>query len=506
MTSYPEPILYLNSVLTLDSLKEYRNNTNTNTNTNTNDRSNIVLVFDTETTGLVNSRIIQLSFILYDTEKGEIIFSSQKNKDYILLPEFYNGENINEKWLVNRMRVEDELNVMITGLESQKQHLTKDEYKRKRSGLEKSEEAKGTHIIPFGSTISHHIFDSTLYKYGRDLNRSMNEFIKYFYMSGIIAGHNITFDIKMVCIELIHLLDEKNIKITDEERMSYIQLFDELIENVDDRENAKDLNFHRERTKLIELFQQKCTKKGKPVQHIQVVESDKNKNKRIVECTMKKSTIVCRLRQAFEYKKLYSAEELTRLEGSRDQLWKLYKSPQLVEAHKIIFSQNVRGELHDSRVDVAVTLRLFMKLYKNIDICNYGSRLNKDNNTIFDIINPEDVTDVGDFPIQLFFKKMEKTKGLFYIDPYQYQIKQTKEMTFKIAENRLREIKKEFKILLPRKILEMKLNVRSNSNNEENEEIVKAFSNPFPIQEDQIREYSKTNPRRNPRRHKKVEC
>jgi hypothetical protein len=79
-------------------------------------------------------------------------------------------------------------------------------------------------------------------------------------------------------------------------------------------------------------------------------------------------------------------------------------------------------------------------------------------------------------------------------------------MTFKIAENRLREIKKEFKILLPRKILEMKLNVRSNSNNEENEEIVKAFSNPFPIQEDQIREYSKTNPRRNPRRHKKVEC
>jgi len=431
----------------------------------------IVLVFDTETTGLVNSRIIQLSFVLYDIEKKEIIFYSQKNNDYILLPEFYNSENINEKWLIDRKPIEDELFSMINKLEEQKENDTKDEYRKKRTCLE--ENVVNKNIIPFGSTISHRIFDSTLYKYGRDLNTAMNEFVHYFYMADIIAGHNVPFDIKMICNEIIHLLNEKHIKITTEERISYIQLFHELIEHVNDRNNEK--------TKLVEMFHQ--------IQSI-VIDIELVKNKRVVECTMKKSTIICRLRQAFEYKKIYSAGEITRLEGSFDQMWKLYKSPQLLEAHKIIFGQNVNGQLHDSIVDVAVTLRLFIKLYKNIDICNYGSRLNKHHAFLFELINPEDITDSRDFPRQLFFKQKEDQE-LFYLDPNNH-IKQTKETIWKTSENTLREIKKGFKTLLPIKILEMKMNANTD---------VVAIS--LPIKEE-IVAYSKTNPRRNPRRNKRV--
>ena len=449
---------------------------------------NIVLAFDTETTGLVNSRIIQLSFVLYDTEKEVIIFSSKKNNDYVLLPEFYNSKDINETWFIDRKEIEDRLMVRITDLEKQKQTCTRNEYKKKRECLEENVIKESNNIIPFSSTISHHIFDSTLYKYGRHLNVSMNEFIKYFYMAGIIAGHNISFDIKMICIELIHLLDEKNMKITNEERISYIQLFYDLIENVDDRENAKDLNFHKERSKLFEMF--------KTNKHVNNMEFEKNKNKnknetenkRIIYCTMKKSTMICRLRQAFEYKKTYSAYEIKMLEGSLDQLWKLYKSPQLAEAHKIIFSENVCGQLHDSMVDVAVTLRLFMKLYKNIDICNYASRVKMDNNIIFGIIKPEDITDSRDFPIQIFFKKMEKNDRLFYIDDPFNNIKQTKETKWKIEENRLREIINELKLLLPIKIIEMK------KMNHHRHSIHNVISLP-------IKQYSKANPRRNPRRN-----
>jgi DNA polymerase III epsilon subunit-like protein len=91
----------------------------------------VVLVFDTETTGLVNSRIIQLSFVLYDMEKEEIIFYSQKNKDYILLPEFYNSENINEKWLTDRKHIEDELMLMINELEEQKKMTQRTNIRKK---------------------------------------------------------------------------------------------------------------------------------------------------------------------------------------------------------------------------------------------------------------------------------------------------------------------------------------------------------------------------------------
>lgn len=488
-----DSVTYINAVLTLDSLKEYKNkNMNKNIKKNTKkENSNIVLVFDTETTGLVNSRMIQLSFVLYDTDKGEVIFFSEKNKDYILLPEFYNNKTINEKWLLDRPRIEDELLVLINELESQKQNLSRDEYKKKRECLEKSAVSYGNNIIPFSSTISHQIFDSTLYKYGRDLNISMNEFIKYFYMAGRVVGHNIAFDIKMICTELIHLLDEKYIKITDKERISYIQLFYELIENVYDGENIKDLNFHKERTKLFEMFLERNRNKLAISN-----EGNKNNDKRLVYCTMKNSTMICRLRQAFGYKKIYSANELIRLEGSLHQLWKLYKSPQLIEAHKILFSQNVRGELHNSRIDVAVTLRVFMKIYKNIDICNYISRrVNNGNQLIYHIIKPEDITDARDFPTQLFFKKMEDHEELFTIDTSSNRVNQTKEMIYKTEENRLRDIRRDLNNLLRRKIMSAGANAI--------EENVKEVVVPL-LPEETIIKYNKANPRRNPRRNKKL--
>ena len=46
-----------------------------------------------------------------------------------------------------------------------------------------------------------------------------------------------------------------------------------------------------------------------------------------------------------------------------------------------------RGKLHDSLVDVAVCLRIFIKLYKDIDI--FSEELVKSNIDIYNIINPE---------------------------------------------------------------------------------------------------------------------
>ena len=472
--------------LLLDESKEYKNTT-----------SNIVLVFDTETTGLVDSRIIQLSFILYDIERGEILFFSEKNKDYIILPSFYDSENINEKWMTDRMQIENELIILINEVEKQKPFISSDEYKIQMKRLEEKG-SSGKHIIPFGSTISHHIFDSTLYKYGRGLNIAMNEFIKYFYMADTIVGHNINFDIKMICTELIHLLDEKYIKLTSEERIAYIQLFYDLIDNVNDGENIKNPNFHKEKTKLFEMFK-KC--KVFTTQHTPSQIPPFKKNKRIIECTMKKSTVVCRLRQSFEYRKIiYSAEEISCLEGSPCHVWKLYKPPKLSEAHKILFSQNVKGELHNSRVDVCVTLRVFIKLYKNIDICNYLSKLNKHNSIIFDIINPEDITESSDFPLQLFFKKLEKSDDrLFSIDAQPSCFKQTKETIFKKLENRLREIKQELKTILPSKISEMKM--KSDKKLQLQNEMLSQIINENDKGTDTINFlYNKSNPRRNPRR------
>jgi hypothetical protein len=72
-----------------------------------------------------------------------------------------------------------------------------------------------------------------------------------------------------------------------------------------------------------------------------------------------------------------------------------------VEVHRLLFNQMVGGQLHNSLVDIAVTLRVFLKLTKGIDICenifrekNISSLQN--NNDICNLINPFRDENIGE--------------------------------------------------------------------------------------------------------------
>ena len=70
------------------------------------------------------------------------------------------------------------------------------------------------------------------------------------------------------------------------------------------------------------------------------------------------------------------------------------KKKKLMEVHKLLFNQDVGGQLHNALVDISVTLRVFLKLTKDIDICQSMSEFNKsvvnatNNNDICSLISP----------------------------------------------------------------------------------------------------------------------
>ena len=67
----------------------------------------------------------------------------------------------------------------------------------------------------------------------------------------------------------------------------------------------------------------------------------------------------------------------------------LGKPKKLIDLHKLLFNQDVGGTLHNALVDISVTLRIYLKLTQNIDICINS---NSDNLTICNLINPMPVT------------------------------------------------------------------------------------------------------------------
>ena len=103
--------------------------------------SNIIIVFDTETTGLSpeRSEIVQLSYILYDTQTQTVVYATTQGDDIV---------NI-----------------------------------------------KGA--IPPETTAVHGISkDMTLGK--RPIKEHIDQFIQYCLQAGKFVGHNIKFDIKMI--------------------------------------------------------------------------------------------------------------------------------------------------------------------------------------------------------------------------------------------------------------------------------------------------------------------
>jgi DNA polymerase III epsilon subunit-like protein len=73
---------------------------------------------------------------------------------------------------------------------------------------------------------------------------------------------------------------------------------------------------------------------------------------------------------------------------------KKLKNEKLMEVHKLLFNQDVGGQLHNALVDISVTLRIYLKLTMNIDICQSMTQftpnvVNVSNNLeICSLINP----------------------------------------------------------------------------------------------------------------------
>jgi DNA polymerase III epsilon subunit-like protein len=230
--------------------------------------SNIVIVFDTETTGFspIKNEIVQLSYILYDIQNQNVIYSTQQVDDIVKI----NGE------------------------------------------------------IPKQTSDVHGITkDMTLNK--RPIKEHIDKFIHYCNQSDKFVGHNISFDIKMIVGQI-----NKIIEFSSPEEVEKYKIFLNRFAMV-----GKDLP--------QEAY-----------------------------CTMEESKSVC-----------------AEIRGT-----KKLKKEKLMEVHKLLFKQDVGGQLHNALVDISVTLRVFLKLTMDIDICLSINQLNtnvtnvSNNNEICNLINP----------------------------------------------------------------------------------------------------------------------
>ena len=90
---------------------------------------------------------------------------------------------------------------------------------------------------------------------------------------------------------------------------------------------------------------------------------------------------------------------------------KTKKKEKLMEVHKLLFTQNVTGQLHNAIVDVCVTLRVFLMLANDTDIClayktgstdtkSSANRTLETQNDICSLITPVDIDVSSVTPIE----------------------------------------------------------------------------------------------------------
>jgi len=261
----------------------------------------LILCFDTETTGKPPNneryfneskgakaeewpRVIQLAFVLYDTEKQKQLAFYDK---LIKLPD---GQT-----------------------------------------------------VPPDSTEIHGISDDDLEQNGITMRTALTMFMNFYNKADFVVGHNIQYDINVICAELTLLIRHPDTSAQD-------------------------------KTIMKETINKLLWDKAKRY------------------CTLQNSRKVCNLP-----KYIYEMDEVLRDETGReviDYSFDAYgrrkiRNPRLETAHQVMFGQKSNGQLHNALVDVAVCLRIFMKLYKGIDICN--SDFKASNEFICKTINPSDL-------------------------------------------------------------------------------------------------------------------
>ena len=194
--------------------------------------------------------------------------------------------------------------------------------------------------------------------------------MKAYYDSEVTIGHNVQYDLNVVCAELTILMRDP--ATTLQERKSFDYLISSLM--------------------------------GK---------------KRPKFCTLRESKEVCQLPK-HEYDPV-TDEIMTdkkgyfKIDESLDDKGKRkLRSSNLENTHKILFHERPNGQLHNALVDVAVCLRVYMKLYKNVDICDSAHR--PTNIFVYDLIKPVRILSnqlparIGDEPEVFEIRRMNDFK------------------------------------------------------------------------------------------------
>lgn len=261
----------------------------------------IILCFDTETTGIPPNnemyfnekkgakaeewpRVVQLAFILYDTEKKKQLGFYDK---LIKLPE---GQT-----------------------------------------------------VPPDSTAVHGISDADLEEKGITMHSAVKMFINFFNRADFVVGHNVQYDINVMCAEITLLTRDPRTTTSEKNKMQNV---------------------------------------------MQELMWDKSKR----YCTLQNSKKVCQLpKYVYEMDKLLKDETGKEvIDYTLDRYGKRkMRNAKLETAHQVMFHQKSNGQLHNALVDVAVCLRIFMKLFRGIDVCDTMHMSN--NKFICDTINPSDL-------------------------------------------------------------------------------------------------------------------
>ena len=237
-------------------------------------------------------------------------------------------------------------------------------------------------IVPAAEKV-HGISEEKSQSEGLPIKKVMMDFIHSFNQAKFVVGHNVQFDINVVLAELTLLLREENEseKLDEEET--------EIVKEVMKR--------------LLHPHNNYCTMQhAKPECKLPKLTYSKE-GELVIDLITKKEVI----------------DEKLDFKGQRKM-----RNPKLEIAHEILFQQKQNGKAHDAFVDVAICLRIFMKLYMDVDICDENNR--SKNQLIYNTLKPTDLSPsqlprrIGDKPVHpnvitrmnaIKFDKFDKEKS-----------------------------------------------------------------------------------------------